>query len=493
VLAVLASAAAVTPAAAVAASGLPSGSCTGDPAQTAPLTLDVGGQVARGRYALPAAAPTARVVMAHGYSHRVEGWVRHLSRVATNDGALTVAMNYRGLTDLPPDENGIPRSRGYPVKAGGEDLNAAARALLAACPSIRSVVLLGISMGGNASGMAVAARPKRADGTPLYDHWIGVEGAFNLTELYEGSRVVSQISEFAALVKEDIEIETGGTPETQFAAYSERTIVNRSADIAAAGLQSVTFVHGIEDGLAPYDNGEQMTRLMRGQGVPTDFYTVTRRGADDDPDTTLGGYAGLTTGLAGHGGELSEKHAVIDTGFARLHALLSTTQPRPCGRDFTYDGLARTTSPDPGATSAECPASTPLARPAAPPGAGPCADATRPSLARPRTTVTRARRLSIRGTLRDRACGEDSTAAVRVDVTISRTLRHGRCAAVRPSGRLSAPARCGRRTAIRARRSGATYLLVIPRSLPGGRYAIRVVARDRAGNTATRALTVRVR
>jgi len=494
VAAVLGTMLALFPGTALAADGLPSGPCSGNPASTHPLTLDVGGQPARGRYALPAGAPTALVVFAHGYSHRVEGWVRHLSRVATAEGALTVAMNYRGLTDLPPDAQGVPRSRGYPVKAGAEDLNAAGIALLAACPSIRHVVLVGISMGGNASGLAVALKPKRPDGRPLYDYWIGVEGAFNLIELYEGSRAVSLISEFAANAKEDIEKETGGSPETQPAAYAERTVVNRSADIAAAGLQGVVLVHGVEDGLAPYDNGTQLTRLLRAAGLPTDFVSVTRRGADDDPDTTLSGYAGQTTGFAGHGGELSEKHAVIDTGFTRLHALLSTTEPRPCGRDFTYDGLARSITPDPAATSGSCPAAaTRLSTPAPTAAAPGCTDRSAPVLARPRPRVAKGRRLTVGGRVSDRACSLDVSAGVRVTVALSRTLAGGRCAVVRPSGRLAPPTRCARRSTIRARRTTGGYVLALPRALPPGLYALRVIARDAAGNVRTRSARIRVR
>lgn len=477
-----------------ATSGLPAGGCNGDATTTRPFTIDVAGQPARGRYALPAVTPDVLVVFAHGYSHRVEGWARHLARVASRDRALTVAMNYRGLTDLPPDAGGVPRSRGYPVKAGAEDLNAAALALLAACPSLRRVVLFGISMGGNVSGIALALQPKRPDGRPLYDHWIGVEGAFNLIELYQGSRAVSAISEFAANAKEDIEKETGGTPETQPAAYAERTVVNRSADIAAAGLQGVTLVHGVEDGLAPYDNGFQLTQLLRGAGTPTDFVTVTRRGADDDPDTTLAGYAGQTTGFAGHGGELSEKHAVIDTGFARLHALLSTSEPRPCGRDITYDGDARTLNPDPAAPTEGCPAGTPLVTARAATGNGTCTDRTAPTLGRPRAAISRGRRLTLRGTVVDRACGLDNTARARVDVMISRALGRSRCRFVTRAGRLGRPAPCARRSSrLRARRTGATYALALPRALPGGRYTIRVTARDAAGHAVARMLRVRVR
>lgn len=473
-----------------AAGGLPAGTCSGDPAVSHEFTVDVAGQPARGRYALPDATPNTLVVFAHGYSHRVEGWIPRLSRVAAVNRVLTVAMNYRGLIDLPPDAGGVPRSRGYPVKAGAEDLNAAARQLLASCPSIRNVVLLGTSMGGNVSGMALAARPERADGSPLYDYWVGVEGAFNLIELYQGSRAVAQVSEFAANAKADIEKETGGTPETHPDAYRERTIVLRSSDIAAAGLKGVWLIHGIEDGLAPYDNGLQLTRLLRQGGVPTDLVTVTRRGADDDPDTTLSGYAGLTTGLAGHGGEISEKHAVIDQAFARLHALLSTTEPRPCGRDFVYDGLPRTISPDPAAASVRCPSAGVLSAPRAP-GTRDCVDITRPIISRVAASIGRTRRLTISGTVSDHACDVAGT-VTRVDVAVSRTLARRRCAVLDARGREKRLRRCARRPTIRLR-GGRSFRLRLPGPRRRGHYAIRVTVRDAAGNARARKLRVRIR
>jgi hypothetical protein len=46
-------------------------------------------------------------VFAHGYSFNVDGWGPHLSHSAQRDGVLAVAMNYRGLTDL-PDQPATP-------------------------------------------------------------------------------------------------------------------------------------------------------------------------------------------------------------------------------------------------------------------------------------------------------------------------------------------------------------------------------------------------
>ena len=226
------------------------------------------------------------------------------------------------------------------------------------------MILLGVSMGGNASGLAMALGAKRPDGAPLFDYWVGVEGVYNLLELYEAANVGQAISPFVAQVKEDIELETGGTPQTQPAAYQERTVVSRADDVAASGVKGVVLVHAREDGLALYPQAQELARLLRGRAVPTDFYTVGSRAEGDDPDTTLAGYGGAETGQAGHGSEVSEHHVVIDQGLDRVDALIAG-EPPPCGRDFAVEGTPRSVSPDPAAPADGCPAGTPMAPAAA--------------------------------------------------------------------------------------------------------------------------------
>ena len=147
--------------------------CTGDGTTAHPLSLMVGGAAATGRFVAPKSSPSVVVIMGHGYSFAADGWDPHMRLMAQDSGALAVTMNYRGLVGLgddPTDTWPYQRSRGYPVKAGSEDLVAAAQAALASCPTVRHVVLLGVSMGGNATGMAVALDAKRADGSPLLDY-----------------------------------------------------------------------------------------------------------------------------------------------------------------------------------------------------------------------------------------------------------------------------------------------------------------------------------
>jgi acetyl esterase/lipase len=167
--------------------------CSGDATAPLPLHLTVNGSDARGLYVLPARPPRALVVFGHGYSYNTDAWRDHMIRTATRDGTLSVTMNYRGLQDLPKDSSGFERSRGWPVKAGSQDLIAAARYFDAACGPFERIILLGVSMGGNASGLAAASQGKRIDGGPLFDYWVGVEGVYNLTELYQAARVVKRL------------------------------------------------------------------------------------------------------------------------------------------------------------------------------------------------------------------------------------------------------------------------------------------------------------
>jgi alpha-beta hydrolase superfamily lysophospholipase len=125
--------------------------------------MTVNGQPAWGLYAMPKTTPKGIVVFAHGYGHTAESWRTHLGRVADQLGVITVAMNYRGQIDTP----GTPRptSRGWQVQEGAEDSIAAAQMMERACPMAKTIVMYGVSMGGNTAGLAVAAKAKRRTGS----------------------------------------------------------------------------------------------------------------------------------------------------------------------------------------------------------------------------------------------------------------------------------------------------------------------------------------
>ncbi|MGZ4207278.1 MAG: alpha/beta hydrolase family protein [Actinomycetota bacterium] len=292
----------------------------------------------KGHYALPKThKPKTLVVMFHGYGNISDSWVCHLLDAAQKHGAVAVAMDYRGTGWTGPATD----NRGWFVREGAADSIFAAGYFLKRFPSIRNVEAFGISMGGNASGLAVAAGAKRpGTHTPLFDYWVDVEGATSMIETYaEATAVGASGNAVAVHAKEDIEKECGGTPADAPTCYQDLTVLLRTPDIASSGLKGVIAVHGIDDGLVPHNQSEEMTTALRAAGIPTDYYIALRRNdwqnpatADPEGGTVLSsdvfgpvfGAAGQTypAPLAGHGWEGSNTQLVIATGFARLWALV---------------------------------------------------------------------------------------------------------------------------------------------------------------------------
>ncbi len=486
--------------------------CTGDANTINPLHLPVQGQDASGLYVLPARPARTLVVFGHGYSYNDMAWVKHMTNAAGIDGALSVTMNYRGLRDLPKDATGYPRSRGWPVAAGAQDLVAAGRYFDATCGPFDRIMLLGISMGGNSTGLAAATQAKRIDGRPLFDYWVGIEGVYNLTELYNEATLVGPTNQFAANAKSDIEAETGGTFAQVPQAYAARTVVNRAAEIAASGLKGVYLVHAVNDGQAAYNQAQEMVSSLRGNGLPTDLYSVSRHAPGDDQniDTTL---AGAPVGSAGHEAEWSTHDIVLDTGFDRLTASLIRGEPPPCNRTFAVDGMSSPQiTPDPAVQAPGCPAgervlpgvstSTSTTTQGTGSSSGRCA-AVHNGLSvvvsrRGRGRHRHHRQLLLRGFARGRACGAISARITRVSVALARPVgATGRCRFARSRGRLSRPRSCARPIYLRARLFaggplGSRWRLPALRT-PRGRYRLTVVSRQGSATTTRldRRLTIR--
>jgi acetyl esterase/lipase len=326
--------------------------CSGDPAAVQRLDISVAGEPAWGLYALPPATPKGLVVFFHGYTHTAYSWAEHLERTAAQDGVIAVAMNYRGQIDLPPyPGTTLPRSRGWQVSEGAADSIAAAQLFDRTCPGLPSIVAYGVSMGGNASGLAVAARATRASGAPLFDQWFDIEGAVNVIEIYSAARTLAATGNvLAAQATEDIERETGGTLEQRPEAYTTRTVVRRADDIKASGVMGVTLVQGADDGLVPYSQSREMQSRLVALGIPTDMITVGTRGERSEPGTTLTGSLGppgYQSPFAGHADEASTTHIVGNTGFERLSAYFGARETPHC-REFVVDGATRTMTQVPG-------------------------------------------------------------------------------------------------------------------------------------------------
>ena len=305
-----------------------------DKADTArPVALTVEGERATGRYAVPAKKPRALVVFAHGYGHTSASWAEHMRDAAGKHGVAAVAMDYRGIKISPDsDKDGLPESRGWNVMAGAEDSIAAAKAFEKRCKSIKTIVVFGVSMGGNTSGLALALAGqkgiKKSDGGPLFDYWFDVEGAVNLTETYLEARGAAQANATAANAREDIEKETGGPIEQEPDEYQKRTVVARIDDIQAASPKGAVVIHGVDDGLVPYNQAREMASLLASSAIPTTMVTITTRSKESERETTLTGHAASNVDpnykspFAGHASEKSKTHIVMVTAFERLWTLL---------------------------------------------------------------------------------------------------------------------------------------------------------------------------
>jgi hypothetical protein len=213
--------------------------------------------------------------------------------------------------------------------------------------------MYGVSMGGNTSGLAVASRPKRVDGSPLFDYWFDVEGATNVIETYLEARVVAGpplSNQTGQTAVKEIEEEMGGTLEARPGIYAEHAVVTRAADIKASGIRGVVMVHGADDGTVPYNQSPEMFTTLLAQRLPMDFFTVARHGSApsgntlEDTLTITSRIAGYNSPLTGHGDENDPTQPVIRTGLERLAALFEGQAPS-CFRAFLVDDTA--VLPDP--------------------------------------------------------------------------------------------------------------------------------------------------
>ena len=309
--------------------------CTGNPTAVHPLAIPVAGTDTFGFYAVPSRTARGIVVFDHGYGHTAYSWIQHIQQVARRDGVIAIAMDYHGQHDFPAAKGqSLPTSRGWRVAEGAQDSIAAAQLFDRSCKTGGVNTVYGVSMGGNTSGLVVAAQPKRANGKPLFDYWIAVEPAVNVTETWHEATAVAQSGNtFARNAVADINEEMGGTPTDVPAAYQSHTVMARIQDIAGAGLKGVAVVQGVDDGLVPYNQSRELVAGLRASRIAVDDVTAGTRGAGE-PGTTLSSNAlapaGQTSPFAGHGSETSNTQLVIVTGFALLDKLYLHRQAPSC-------------------------------------------------------------------------------------------------------------------------------------------------------------------
>lgn len=317
--------------------------CVGNPSDYSLLEYSSGGQTAKALYVLPRQAPRGIVVFDHGYSHTMYSWVEHMRRTAASLGVIAITPDYRGQVDDLRAQP-LPTSRGWRVAEGAVDTDTVAQLFDRQCFSRGSSakahnVLYSVSMGGNTAGLALAAKPKRQGGRPLFDEWVDVEGAADVTETYLGARVLSPVNAFAANATADIEAEMGGPLESRSSVFAQRTVVNRTTDIVASGIKGVVMVHGYADGLVTHDISRQLQALLRAQGMPVDFRSFLTHSKTSESGTTLDGYlpTGMSSPFAGHASEVSETQDVGVEGFRALGELYAGQHVR-C-RDTVTDGM----------------------------------------------------------------------------------------------------------------------------------------------------------
>lgn len=302
-----------------------------------------------GLVAYPSTDPTSLTVFAHGYGHKSGSWVQHMQR-ATEAGAVAVTMDYRGTyTD------GDGNVRGWFVREGADDMVNVATEILTACTTIETVVLYGVSMGGNSSGLALTRGAMKPDGSmqPLFDYWVAAEPAANVIETYLEATAVGPANAFARQAAADIEQAFGGTLAEYPERYANATVVARAQDIAITGLRGAFVLHGIDDGLVPTNQGRELATALRAVNISTEYLTVARRNPTGDPDheggTTLTENAGkpLFDGLglgqypeplAGHGTESSQTHIVIQTGLDIVLGLIAGTRSHEGNAEWLVDG-----------------------------------------------------------------------------------------------------------------------------------------------------------
>jgi acetyl esterase/lipase len=317
----------------------PADPCVGNPNDVQPMSYSVKGQTAQALYAQPAGKPRGIVVFDHGYSHTMYSWSEHIARTAATLGVIAIAPDYRGQVDSPASKpGGLPSSRGWQVAEGAEDSIAAVQLFDRMCGHNGTNVVYGVSMGGNTSGLVVASKPQDSNGKPLFDYWVAVEPAVNVTETYQGARALAGVNEFAANAQADIEREMGGPFESKAAVYADRTVVNRTEDIAASGIKGVVIAHGIVDGLVTHDESRQLQALLRAQDIPVNMAAFLTHSKNSEAGTTVDGYAPVPhdSPFAGHASETSTTQDVGVAGFAAL-AKLYSKDGFTCGESL-YDG-----------------------------------------------------------------------------------------------------------------------------------------------------------
>lgn len=270
--------------------------------------------------------PTRLVVFSHGIGHTVQAsWLPHMRR------ELRLAQNYENAPgSVAFVATDYRDNLGFPTLRGAYDTIAATEYALEKFPTIDTVYLFGVSMGGAVSGTAIVESAALSeDGEALYDYWITAEGVSQLAETYSEAKAAAEATgnSTAMAAAEGIERDTGGTPVECPLAYQRRSPALHAAQMQLGGIQAATVIHPVNDGLVPHNQGREMAGALTTAGIATQFFTVVGIPEGQNPGTTgtgtLGaGEADSTLNLAGHGSEADANHPVMRTAFEQLRKML---------------------------------------------------------------------------------------------------------------------------------------------------------------------------
>lgn len=286
-----------------------------------------------GWLALPAdpASATHLVIVAHGYGWTAADWKHHLTFMAEH-GAIAIAVDYGN----------------WEIGRGVRAIDSAYSDMQRRFPSATTTTVFGVSMGGAVSVSAIdhgwVCGLSFGCNIPSYEYWFDIEGVSNLAETYAEANLAAPVAPIAAQTVAEIDRECAGWPIILggpaycFYRYSGAF---HAEQMAANGVKGVVVVHSVNDGLVPYNQGQEMVQALRAADIPTEFTTVLR--GDAEPGTTLTGYAGqpAPAGLAGHASEVSTTHPVMRIALDRLAVLLDGG-PAPMDESLVWDAGAET-------------------------------------------------------------------------------------------------------------------------------------------------------
>jgi dipeptidyl aminopeptidase/acylaminoacyl peptidase len=270
-------------------------------------SITVDGETALGWLAYPATGtPTKLLVIGHGCCGKPDqsGTV---SAYADAYGAVAVAMDYRG-----PGRWDVPK--------GYRDLIGATENLKARFPSISRTVIWGLSMGGETTGLAVAARPD------LFDYWVDSFGVVDLFQefaalgLYPG--VSPNVNDTGNPTGSWIVEAAGGTPVTAPATYLTMSPAYHADTMH--GIKRAYISHGIGDLIVQYSQSRLMYANLVANGIPVSLDTVvTRGGGVQGPFVPVAGIPTAPTPVA----PAAHDGAAIGYSAETVAALMSGGEP----------------------------------------------------------------------------------------------------------------------------------------------------------------------